>query len=366
MRVFVCAMVLAVGLTVQPASAQTDRTAATFWKAVQSTCDATAAKPASELGRRIAQTAIDEFTRFGGHKIDSNGRLFRYGLTDGQQEADFAGDPQAKFDRLGWWQVMKYWRALYGNDVGDMIEALGYSDAATATDATQAGALLRIDVGPLLRALDAVSDPEVREVLREAALRAAVVDTPWSAAFVSYVVRQAGVAPDAFQFSNAHRAYIYDAFATSAAELTKTAGNRVYRACPLATTRPHVGDLICHQREPALADASPDAVRERIRAELAGSPEARTVRRTHCDVIAHIDARAHKMYVISGNVYHAVSARKLNLRRNLKVSAVQKGSCGGPGEWTLPDAPAGTAGAASRKSKCSLNDRNWFVLLQLR
>ena len=38
--------------------------------------------PLDELGRRIAQTAIGEFTRFGGHQIDSNGRLFSFGLTE--------------------------------------------------------------------------------------------------------------------------------------------------------------------------------------------------------------------------------------------------------------------------------------------
>jgi len=366
MRAFVSAIIATIGLAAHPAFAQADRTAATFWKTVQSTCDATAAKPAGELGRAIAQTAIDEFTRFDGHQIDSNGRLFRFGLTEAQQVKDFAGDPQANLGRLGWWQVMKYWRALYGNDAADMIEALGYRDASTATDEVQAGALLRVNAGPLLRALEAMPNPETREVLREAALRAAVIDTPWSAAFVSYVIRQAGVAADAFLFSNAHRTYIYDAIATSAAELTHAAGNRIYRACPVTSTRPRVGDLICHQREPALADASEEAVRERIRAELVGNPDARSVRRTHCDVVAHIDPRAHKMYIISGNVYHAVSARKLGLRRNLKLLATQKGNCGGAAHWTLSQPPADTAGAASHTSSCSLNDRKWFVLLQLR
>jgi hypothetical protein len=260
---------------------------------------------------------------------------------------------------------MKYWRALYGDNTLNMIEALGYRDASTALDEGQSAALVRRDAGTLLRALEAVSDPETREVLREAALRAAVIDTPWSAAFVSFVIRQAGVAPDAFHFSNAHRAYIYDAFATSAAELTHADDNRIYRACPV-TTRPRVGDLICHQREPALVDASEEAVRERIRAELVANPKVQSVRRTHCDVVAHIDPRAHKMYIISGNVYHAVSVRKLNLRRNLKLFATQKTNCGGAAHSTLPQRPADTAGAASDTRNCSLNDRKWFVLMQLR
>jgi len=239
----------------------------------------------------------------------------------------------------------------------------GYRDASTSTQETEAAALLRTSAAQLLRAADSASDPAEREILREAALRAAIIDTPWSAAFISYVIRQSGVAANAFQFSNAHRAYIYDAFAASAAELTNTAGDRIYRACPLTTTRAHVGDLICNQREPALADASDDVVRERIRAELDGGTDARSVRRTHCEVIAHIDARARKIYSIGGNVNQGVTARKLNLRRDLKFSASQRAGCGGPGHWTLPQ-PSGDTSQASEK--CSLNDKKWFVLLQLR
>jgi hypothetical protein len=75
---------MAIALAAGPALAQADKAAAKFWKPVQATCDATAAKPAGELGQRIAQTAIDEFNRFGGHQIDANGRLFRFGLTEAE------------------------------------------------------------------------------------------------------------------------------------------------------------------------------------------------------------------------------------------------------------------------------------------
>ena len=91
MRAPVCAIVAAIGLVAHPAFAQADRAAAAFWKTVQATCDATAAKPPSELGQRIAQTAIDEFNRFGGHQIDSNGRLFHFGLTEAEHEEDDGG-----------------------------------------------------------------------------------------------------------------------------------------------------------------------------------------------------------------------------------------------------------------------------------
>ena len=132
MRATVCAIVAAIGLAVHPALAQADSTAGTFWKAVQSACDATAAKPPSELGRRIARTAIEEFTRFGGHQIDANGRLFHFGLTEAEHEEDDGGNRQATLGHLGWWQVMKYWRSLYGdNTTADKLEVRGYRDASS-------------------------------------------------------------------------------------------------------------------------------------------------------------------------------------------------------------------------------------------
>jgi hypothetical protein len=365
MRAPVCAIFAVIGLAAHPAAALADRTEASFWKAAQASCDAAAAKPPSELGRRIAQTAIAEFNHYGGHRIDSNGRLFRFGLTEAKHEEEDGGNQRANLGHLGWWQVMKYWRALYGDDTADkLLEVRGYRDASTLTQEAQVAALLRTTAAQLVRATDGVSDPVAREILRESAIRAAVIDTSWSAAFISYVIRQSGVGANAFQFANAHRVYIYDAFAASTAELSDKTGDWLYRACPVTTTRPRIGDMICHQREPALADASGQAVRERIRAELSGSAKARSVRRTHCEVVAHIDVGARKMYTIGGNVNQAVSARKLNLRRDLKFSDRQTGHCGGAGNWTLPQ-PA-VSRTPAHTAKCSLNDRKWFVLLQLR
>ena len=368
MRASLCAIVAAIVLAAHPAFAETNRTAATFWKPVQATCDATAARPPSALGQRIAQIAIDEFTRFGGHRIDSDGRLFHFGLTEAEHEEDDGGNAQAPLGRFGWWQVMRYWRTLFGGDPTDKLEVRGYRDASTSTQDTQEAALLRTSAAQLLRLAESVTDPETREILRETALRAAIIDTSWSAAFISYVIRQSGVSENGFRFANAHRAYIYDAFTVSAAEPKNNESEGIYRACPLSTTRPRVGDLICQHREPALADASDEAIRERIRAELDGSADMRTVRRTHCEVVAHVDARARKVYTIGGNVNQSVTARKLNLTGNLKFSAAQKGQCGGPGHWTLPQSvpAAHPPRAPGPASKCSLNDKKWFVLLQLR
>ena len=106
-------------------------------------------------------------------------------------------------------------------------------------------------------------------------------------------------------------------------------------------------------------------VRDLIRAELSNGGAARSVRSTHCEIVAHIDRPARKVYTIGGNVNQSLTARKLNLRADMKLSA-SHGPCGGPGYWTLPGQKPRTMGAPVRDSGCTLNDRKWFVLLQLR
>jgi len=103
-----------------------------------------------------------------------------------------------------------------------------------------------------------------------------------------------------------------------------------------------------------------------VRNELDGSPDARSIRRSHCEVVAYVDNGARKVYTIGGNVNQAVTTRKLNLRRDGKFSSAQKSSCDGAAQWKLPQPLAQAAGAPAPVEKCSLNDKKWFVLLQLR
>jgi hypothetical protein len=357
MRGVVCAIGMTIALVATSAFAQADPNAPEgFWNSVQRICDTTAARPPSDLGRRIAQAAIDEYVLFGGHQIDANGELIRFGATAAGSEDEKSGLGAVGLDTTGWRRVMTYWRALYGDDIGAMLEVRAHRDASD---------LLRAPPGELLAAIEGVSDPGLREILRQTILRAAVIDTPWSAAFISYVIRNAGVTANEFQFSNAHRTYIYEAVASSAAELSGKAGQRLYRACPLTATQPRAGDIICNHREPALADLGEDAVRDRIRAELSGGADARSVRRTHCEVVAFVDVPASKMYTIGGNVVQGVAARKLNLRQpDLKFSAAQTAHCGQPGHWTLRKSPGPES--PETRDKCSLDGYKWFVLLQMR
>ena len=165
MRAPVFAIVAAISLLGQPAFAASDKQAqATFWKSVQASCSTTAAKPTSDLGQRIAHNAIEEFARFGGHKLDANGRLFHFGLTEAEHDADDGGGKPADLNHIGWWQVMKYWRSLFGDEAPDKIEVRGYKDGSTSKDEGHTPEGLSTSAGDMMRAAEAVSDPELREV----------------------------------------------------------------------------------------------------------------------------------------------------------------------------------------------------------
>jgi hypothetical protein len=68
------------------------------------------------------------------------------------------------------------------------------------------------------------------------------------------------------------------------------------------------------------------------------------------------------MYVVGGNVQQSVTVKKLKLRRDLKF-AENKNGCG---DWTLPPPSKGTPVGAGLMQNCSLNEKKWFVLLQMR
>lgn len=388
-------IVIAASLSSIPAVAQPADTKP-FWQRVQKLCDRTADTTPNEIATRIAQTALDEHYRFGGHQVDANGRLFRFGLVEAEQEESDGDDDEARLGDLGWWQVLKYWRAIYGSNAraaarlrvwgyeeasasrnDDKPEAAGGDRAPLHGEAAVADAI-KISAADLIKLGRHADDKDTAEVLREAAFRAAIVDNPWSAAFVSYVVRTAalGDTPDLphvqdfaktrFQFSGAHRHYIFAAFKTSVADAA--VGQKVpedahfYRACPLSATRPRIGDLVCYHREEALADAGEGAVRDRILSEANSGRSETSVSRNHCDVVVHIDRKAQKMYVVGGNVQQSVTVKKLRLRRDLKF-AENKNGCG---DWTLPPPSKGTPVGPGLMQGCSLNEKKWFVLLQMR
>jgi hypothetical protein len=79
---------------------------------------------------------------------------------------------------------------------------------------------------------------------------------------------------------------------------------------------------------------------------------------SHCDVVTHVDKSAKKVYTVGGNVLQSVTERRMNLTaRGLKFSSSQ-------GDKDCSAAQSRAGDAASKG--CSLNDKDWFVVLQMR
>ncbi|GIE99852.1 phage tail tip lysozyme [Paractinoplanes rishiriensis] len=143
--------------------------------------------------------------------------------------------------------------------------------------------------GPILREYyrTGVGVPVTDAQLRSSAYQA---DHPWSAVFVSYVMRTAGAGAH-FAYSPAHQTYIR---AARRNRLGGVAGNPfwAYRVSEIA---PRVGDLVCNAR--AGSGAGYDNIAE---------PQTRA---THCDVVTEV--RPGRIRVIGGNVGQTVDEKWL-------------------------------------------------------
>jgi hypothetical protein len=222
-----------------------------------------------------------------------------------------AGDSEAEDTRRAvpglapWQRVLGYWQAvdpqlpslvrfgaLRGADRHLLMQAL---NEATA------GRLQGMGVGPD-EGLDSV---ELRAV--QAALsRVAVIDTPWSAAFISWLARQSGLADDEFVFSEAHVDYAGAAWQAGIEEAAGRPTRYALRACDLTRTPPRVGDLVCQARGAGAGFDTFDKIGEVLAArDTGGEPLP-----MHCDVVVAVDATGFD--TVGGNVLQSVTRRRLD------------------------------------------------------
>ena len=128
-----------------------------------------------------------------------------------------------------------------------------------------------------------------------AACRAFVVDTPWSATFVSFVYMRAGV--PGFAPSASHFDFVRQAL--------KGGPDSPLRFADPDKEAPAVGDLLCFTRGQS-APMGPAGMR--AYAERSGDSIA-----MHCDIVVSIDNG--KLYAVGGNVLQGVTMRTLHVNR---------------------------------------------------
>ena len=114
-------------------------------------------------------------------------------------------------------------------------------------------------------------------------------DIPWSAAFISYIMRKAG-ADGRFRFNALHSVYIRKAIKA------RQQRNRKYGfwGFQLFERSPEVGDLVCYAREPGISFDTQSANYK-----------------SHADIV--VSKSDHAIQVIGGNVGSSVSLKTLRI-----------------------------------------------------
>ncbi|WP_194714548.1 DUF2272 domain-containing protein [Noviherbaspirillum soli] len=296
--------------------------------------------------KRIVAAALNEYAVFNGHRIDANGRLWKFGSTETENEPLLdpeTGQPASSDPVLpAWRRVWEYWLVLDQHVPGIALsrKVVAFPSALNtkAANARTSEETLR-DLFSLLE--QGLSDG--KESLRQAAVRAALSDSPWSAAFVSYVMHQAGLPDEQFRYAAAHWQYIKQAFSADS--------RHAYQACDPRSTHPREGDLLCYSRG-ALGPGNYMGWRDAI-----SSPGFAAA--SHCEIVVIVDRSASKMETVSGNMLQSIAMRRLKLDRNGLLSSTHYA---GKSKRPLPLACA--QDKSCRQS--DLNLQQWSVLLRLR
>lgn len=239
----------------------------------------------------MATFAQQEHLAFGGQTMDAEGRLTYAGAWEAE---DFRATAQ---DLAPWQRVLGYWQATGVRLRGTEPDAAPGSSEPQSIDAALA--------------------------------RVAVIDAPWSAAFISWIAQRAGLTAEEFVFSEAHADYAGAAWRAGADEAAGRANRYAMRACDLTRTPPRVGDLVCQARGVGAGYDTFDKIGE----ALAQRPTGGDALPMHCDVVVGVDAAGFD--AIGGNVIQSVTLRRLAFTpgtRRLDASYLPEGcTAGAPG-----------------------------------
>ncbi|HWM48994.1 MAG TPA: DUF2272 domain-containing protein [Xanthobacteraceae bacterium] len=335
-------------------------------------CQATAAAPPSPAALAIRDVALSEYKTFQGSRVDHAGRIVLFGHAEAESDQESSAPVTPR--QIPWREVLRFWEDLQGDAVesspNPALEVWFYP-GLTDRNPPPHVPRRRAKLETLLRAIDRMDFSSfgedaagVKAALQQSAIRASISDVAWSAAFISSVMRQAGLSSSAFAYSSSHIRYIVASIRQSLADLDAQEATHFYRACDPDLTRPRAGDLYCSHRhvegtkDPYLPKPGMSLFRSLFR-DLMQQPSV--ISRTHCDVVVRVDDAAKKVVVIGGNVQNSVTERTLNLNRKGVLSRAQ-GNLVAHGR----SCARGQSGTSNEESGCRLNGQKWFVLLQAR
>ncbi len=166
--------------------------------------------------------------------------------------------------------------------------------------------------------------------------RAFIIDTPWSAAFVSWVMRRAGL--PGFRGSASHLNYVRAAY--------REPLQNAYQVQDPRSGKPERGDMLCYVRAASRIYGFSDL------ATLLSAPNGEGLG-MHCDIVVGAEP-GRAAYLVGGNVAQAVTLRMLRLAPNGYFANLPTRTGSDPA--CTPDTPAG----------CNSNLQDWSIMLKLR
>lgn len=260
-------------------------------------CEVMPPAATTTYGQRIAAIACAEHTLWYRPFIDMDGRLASTTVAESESSrlADGGTEP--------WRRVAMYWR-----DAGLDWRGNAMADASTCASPITGGLAQ--------------------------ACRGTIVDNPWSAAFISYVVSRAGV--PGFRRSASHVAFVGQAYQSP---------DSPYSFHDPATATPATGDLLCFVRSSSTT-LGHAGLRSHFDNGAGGLP-------MHCDVVVGFDGKKSRAYLVGGNVLQGVTMRILPVNRSGQF-------------WSLPQRIGSTACTPDNVEACSFNRQDWAALLKLK
>jgi hypothetical protein len=266
-------------------------------------CDVPPRFGTSPLAAEIVRTACNEHRLWYRAFIDRDGRAASLSATEAESVH------LADNGLVAWERVVGYWRD--SGTLGPMGNQPG--------------------------AISCQSPPGTRYT--DSDCRAFLIDNPWSAAFISWVMTRASV--PGFTRSPRHIDYIRAAY--------QNAGP--YRMADPAQEKPAPGDLLCYMRDRRETLSYSGLVQSLASGNV-------THWKSHCEVVVAANLGGDRtLYLIGGNVMNTVAMRKLTLDRSGRIE--------------LPAAKATTSDGMEvgctpgREDECSFNRQDWAALLKL-
>lgn len=339
----------------------------------ETACTPQSVSPRAEL---LARLALEEHREFNGHRIRADGILWQFGAVESENEA-LQGEAGAVVpDRMAWRRVWEYWHSL-ARHVPEQTDILPVKWLPGLLHQRESSAALqRVSLFALNAQLATLPPGSVQEALQQAAVRAALNDSAWSAAFISHLMDRAGLNEDEFHFSEAHAHYIkaaFDARRADAASLSDStslplpSSPYAYRACDPRQTVPQTGDLLCYAR--GRSSSPPQLNRFADWEQATQNPDFFT--KSHCELVVSHTPKTQRLMLVSGNVMQSVMLRELALDRHQRLHprhfAPPLDNIPTPTSAPIP-APPKAEPPCTGAQLCPRQDFNrqrWAVLLQL-